>query len=311
MGSPAFDKGVTVRRALSMVLLFLGALLLVSGLLARFWAPGEVKRTPLDVSTVMRLTGEAHLFDGTALVSTPVRASSVTHADSSRSDDDIVVFQNSSCLVKDPDGNAPDCVSADDPQERLVSASTSHFATDRRTAEAVNDASYLPADAKAHEGLVNKFPFDVEQKDYAFWDGLTSRAVPAVFSGEEDLDGVPVYRFVVNVVDGDITIGDEPGKYTSEKTMWVDARTGSILKQTEHQIRKMAASGQTVLDLDFGFTPETVANNVADAKDNASRLTLLTETVPLVGIIGGLVLLAAGLLVRPREAAARSRAERG
>jgi hypothetical protein len=293
-----------------MVLLFLGSFLLVVGLLARFWAPGEVKKTPLDVNSVMRLTGEALLFDGTALVSTPVRASSVTHADSAKSDDDVVVFQNSSCLVKNPDGNAPDCVSADDPQERLISASTTHFATDRVTALAVNDARYLPADATAVEGLVNKFPFDVEQKDYPFWDGLTGQAVPAVFSGEEDLDGVHVYRFVVNVVDGDITIGSDPGKYTTEKTMWVDATTGSILKQTEHQIRKMAATGQTVLDLDFGFTPETVANNVADAKDNGSRLTLLTQTVPLVGIIGGVLLLVVGFLLFPRDVPERPVGER-
>jgi Protein of unknown function (DUF3068). len=299
-----------VRKALSMVLLFLGSFLLVVGLLARFWAPGEVKKTPLDVNSVMRLTGEALLFDGTALVSTPVRASSVTHADSAKSDDDVVVFQNSSCLVKNPDGNAPDCVSADDPQERLISASTTHFATDRVTALAVNDARYLPADATAVEGLVNKFPFDVEQKDYPFWDGLTGQAVPAVFSGEEDLDGVHVYRFVVNVVDGDITIGSDPGKYTTEKTMWVDATTGSILKQTEHQIRKMAATGQTVLDLDFGFTPETVANNVADAKDNGSRLTLLTQTVPLVGIIGGVLLLVVGFLLFPRDIPERPVGER-
>jgi hypothetical protein len=293
-----------------MVLLFLGSFLLVTGLLARFWAPGEVKKTPLDVSSVMRLTGEAHLFDGTALVSTPVRASSVTHADSAKSDDDVVVFQNSSCLVKDPDGNAPDCVSADDPQDRLISASTTHFATDRVTAEAVNEARYLPADATAVEGLVNKFPFDVEQRDYPFWDSLTGEAVPAVFSGEEDLDGVSVYRFVVNVVDGDITIGEDPGKYTTEKTMWVDATTGSILKQTEHQIRRMAATGQTVLDLNFGFTPETVANNVADAKDNGARLSLLTQTVPLVGLIGGVLLLVIGFLLFPREVPARPAGER-
>ncbi|WP_353508715.1 DUF3068 domain-containing protein [Intrasporangium sp.] len=290
-----------MRKALSMVLLFLGSFLLVVGLLARFWAPGEVKKTPLDVNSVMRLSGEALLFDGTALVRTPVRASSVTHADSAKSDDDVVVFQNSSCLVKDPDNNAPDCVSADDPQKRLISASTTHFATDRVTALAVNEARYLPADATAVEGLVNKFPFDVEQKDYPFWDGLTGKAVPAVYSGEEDLDGVHVYRFVVNVVDGDITIGSDPGKYTTEKTMWVDATTGSILKQSEHQVRKMAATGQTVLDLDFEFTPETVANNVADAKDNGARLTLLTQTVPLVGIIGGVLLLVMGFVLLPRE----------
>ena len=107
-----------------------------------------------------------------------------------------------------------------------------------------------------------------------------------------------------------ITIGSDPGKYTTEKTMWVDATTGSILKQTEHQIRKMAATGQTVLDLDFGFTPETVANNVADAKDNGSRLTLLTQTVPLVGIIGGVLLLVVGFLLFPRDVPERPVGER-
>lgn len=280
-----------------MVLLFLGAFLLVSGLLAKFWAPGQVMKTPLDVSSVMRLSGEAQLYDGSALVSTPVRASSVTHADSARSDGDVVVFQNSSCLVKDPDGKAPDCVSADDPQNRLVSASTDTFATDRRTAEAVNDAKYLPADAKPHEGLVNKFPFNVEKRDYMFWDSLVNKAVPATFAGEEDLDGVPTYKFVVSVQDGPITIGTDPGTYSSEKTMWIDALTGSIVKQNEHQVRKMADSGQTVLDLTFGFTPETVAANIEDAKANASKLGLLTTTVPLVGLIGGVVALFAGFVL--------------
>lgn len=283
---------------MSMVLLFLGAFLLVIGLLAGLWAPGQVKKTPLNVDSITRLTGEAQLFNGTALVSTPVKASSVTHADTSKSDDDVVVFQNSSCLVKDPDGKAPDCVSADDPENRLISASTDTFATDRRTALAVNDAKYLPADAVAHEGLVNKFPFGVEQKNYPFWDGLTSKTWAAVFSGEDDLDGVKAYKFVVDIQDGDITVGDEPAKYSSDKTMWVDVATGSILKQTEHQTRTMVSNGQKVLDLNFGFTPETVAKNVEDAKANASRLKLLTSTVPLIGIIGGIIALGAGFFLR-------------
>lgn len=290
-----------------MVLLFLGAFLLVSGLLAKFWASDQVKRTPLDVSTVTRLTGEAQLFDGAALVSTPVRASSTTHSDTARSDDDVVSFQSSSCLVKDPDGQAPDCVSADDPDNRLVSASTDAFATDRRTAEAVNDPAHLPADAKPHEGLVNKFPFDVEQRDYMFWDSLLGKAVPATFAGEEELDGVKAYKFDVTVQDGAITIGTDPGTYSTEKTLWIDALTGSILKQTEHQVRKMADSGQTVLDLTFGFTPETVAANVEDAKANASKLGLLTTTVPLVGLIGGTLALFAGLVLYQRTTSSSSR----
>ena len=84
--------------------------------------------------------------------------------------------------------------------------------------------------------------------------------------------------------------------------MWVDALTGSILKQSEHQTRSMASSGQTVLDLTFAFTPDTVAKNVEDAKANASKLNLLTSTVPLVGLVGGVLALFGGFVLRQSDA---------
>ena len=300
-----------MRGVVTKLLVFVGAFLIATAALALFYAPDQVKRTPLDVDSVTRLTGEAQLFDGTTLVATPVRATSTTHADSELSTDDVVLFQNSSCLLKDPDGQAPDCVSADDPEKRLVSASTDVFATDRRTALAVPDFENLPAESEPKEGLVNKFPFDVEQKTYPFWDNLLGEPVEAVFQGAEEIDGLPVYKFLVSVVDGDIEITSGVlGKYSTEKTMWVDTATGSIVDQSESQTRVQADNGQTILQLDFSFTDETVANNVAAAKDNASRLTLLTRTVPLVGGVLGLVALTAGLLMalsQQRTAAARTR----
>ena len=287
-----------MRGIVTKLLVFLGAFLVVTAGLAAFYAPGQVKKTPLSVDSVTRLTGDAQLFDGSQLVPTPVRATSVTHADSELSTDDVVLFQSSSCLVKDPDGNAPDCVSADDPDKRLVSAGTSTFATDRRTALSVPDFESLPADAEPREGLINKFPFDVEQKTYPFWDGLTSTARDAVFQGTEDVDGLETYKFLVDIKDADIEItSGVVGKYSSTKTMWVDPVTGSIIDQNEKQTRTQADNGQLLLDLDFGFTDETVAANVESAKANGSKLTLLTSTVPLVAGVLGLVALVAGILL--------------
>jgi hypothetical protein len=287
-----------VRGVVTKVLVFVGAFLIATAALALFYAPDKVKRTPLDVDSVTRLTGQAELFDGQSLVPTPVRATSTTHADSELSTDDVVLFQNSSCLLKDPDGHAPDCVSADDPDKRLVSASTDVFATDRRTGLAVADFENLPAEAEPKEGLVNKFPFDVEKKTYPYWDGLLGKPVDAVFQGEEDIDGLPTYKFLVRVVDGDIEITSGVlGKYSTEKTLWVDTATGSIVDQSERQTRVQADNDQTILKLDFSFTDDTVAGNVEAAKDNASRLALLTRTVPLVGGLLGLVALAAGLFL--------------
>ncbi|WP_392541975.1 DUF3068 domain-containing protein [Oryzobacter telluris] len=287
-----------MRGVVTKLLVFLGAFLVAVAGLAAFYAPGQVKKTPLDVNSVTRLAGDAQLFDGSALVPTPVKATSVTHADSELSTGDVVLFQSSSCLIKDPDGDAPDCVSADDPDKRLVAAGTSVFATDRRTGLAVADFANLPADADQREGLVNKFPFDAEKKDYPFWDGLTGTSVNATFTGTEDLDGLETYKYLVSIADAGIEITPEvAGKYSTEKTMWVDPVTGSIIDQTEHQTRKQADNGQVLLDLNFAFTDETVAANVESAKANGSKLSLLTSTVPLVGGILGLLALAGGILL--------------
>ncbi|MFQ6172586.1 DUF3068 domain-containing protein [Oryzobacter sp. R7] len=287
-----------MRGVVTKLLVFIGAFLVAVAALAALWAPGQVKKTPLDVDSVTRLTGDAQISNGTSLDSIKVRATSTTHADSELSTDDVVLFQNSTCLLKDPTGDAPDCVSADDPEKRLVSAGTDTFAVDRRTAEAVADFENLPAEAEPKEGLVNKFPFDVEQRTYRFWDGYVGQAVDAVFQDAEDIDGLETYRFLITVTDGDIEITDGvAGKYSTEKTMWVDPRTGSIIDQNESQTRTVADTGDTFLQLDYGFTDETVAANVAAAKDNGSRLALLTSTVPLVGGLVGLVALAVGILL--------------
>ena len=41
-----------------------------------------------------------------------------------------------------------------------------------------------------HEGLVNKFPFDVEKKDYPYWDGLLGRPVEMVYDDTETILGL-------------------------------------------------------------------------------------------------------------------------
>ena len=127
----------------------------------------------------------------------PIKALSHTVADGAASTDEVVVFDTFSCLITDPDGTAPDCVDDTDPDKRLVTAGTDLFATDRVTALAVNDEKYVGVGAEPHEGLVNKFPFEVEQKTYPFWDGVVGRAVDATFQGEEEIDGLPTYKFQV------------------------------------------------------------------------------------------------------------------
>ena len=293
-----------MRKTVGFVLLGLAGFLLTAALLAQFYVPGQVQKTPLDVNTTTRLSGNAAALPtggGSA-----VKAVSRSVADGAASDGDVVVFDTFSCLIKDPDGTAPDCVDDTDPDKRLVTAGTDRFATDRRTATAVNDEQYVGAGAEPHDGLVNKFPFDVQQETYPFWDGLVGRAVNAEFQGEEEIDGLLTYRFLISLVDEPAEISNGiSGLYSTEKTLWIDQGTGSIIDQSEAQVRKLD-SGATVLDLELSFTDETVAANVEAAKANNSQLNLVARAPLVLGLLGLLALVAGAFLAFARRAPAHA-----
>lgn len=282
-----------MRRIIGLVLMGLAGFLVTTALLALIYVPGQVKKTPLDTDSYTRLTGNASALpsgDGA-----PVKALSHTVSDGKKSDGDVVVFDTFTCLITNPNGDSPDCVDDTDPDKRLVTATTDRFATDRKTGMAVNDEKYI-GDATQHDGLVNKFPFGVEKKTYPFWDGVLGRAVDANFEGEEKVNGWNTYKFVTDVQEesAEISSGIQ-GTYSSLKTMYIDPRTGAIQKQTEQQVRKLE-NGTTVLDLDFGFTDETIAANIKDAKENDSKLGLVGK-LPLIAGLLGLLSAAAGFFL--------------
>ncbi|WKN49437.1 DUF3068 domain-containing protein [Nocardioides sp. Arc9.136] len=275
------------------VLLGLGAFLLVAGILGVAWAPGAVKKTPVEVDQKTDLTGTAERLN-TSTGETrelEVRYTSTTKSDTDASDDDTVYFKQATCLVE-VDGETPDCVAEDD--DRLISAGEETFATDRETALAV-DGSELPDDVEPFEGLVNKWPFDAEEKDYEVYDNVIDEPVTARFDRTEEIDGLDVNVYVTETERAPIDLGsDIDGLYSDRKEYSVDPRTGAIIKQVIDQQRYLA-DGTEVLDLQMQYTDEEVADNVADTKDNIASVDLLTKTVPLVGFIGGALCVLAGI----------------
>lgn len=285
-----------MRKIIGLVLLGLGSFLLVTALLAMVWAPGVVKKTPIDVNTTTVLSGEAQRLDPeTGELGDPsdIRIVSITQADGDKSDDDVVVFLSGSCVVVNEDGNAPDCVDGEDP--RLVTADENTFATDRVTALAVDNGDYLPEGSEQYEGLVNKWPFDAEKKTYPFWDGTVGEPVDAVFDGTETIEGVDTYRYKVNIDEAPVEVAEGvEGTYTNEVTIWVEPKTGAIQNQSQDQQRYLA-DGTQVLNLQAQFTPEQLKKSAADAEDDMSLLNLVTRTVPIVGLVAGSLCLLAAL----------------
>ena len=286
-----------MQRIIGSVLALLGAFLITVAVLAQFYAEPRLEKTPIDVDSTTLLSGTVQLSDGSGgLDESPVKAFSVTKADSERSDSDVVVFANSSCLVKD-EGEIDTCVSAEDAQDRLVSASTDNFATDRVTALALNEPQYLPPSAEEKSGLVNKWPFGAEQKTYPYWDGLAGEAVDAEFDRTESIDGLEVYVYRVEQSGTPIELSaGVPGTLEAEKELFIEPVTGSIIDQVDHQER-LDSEGNPAIVLDLEFTDEQVEKNVEDSKSNVSSLNLVTGTVPIIGYAVGIPALLIGLVL--------------
>jgi hypothetical protein len=285
-----------VRKIGGLVLVGLGAFLLVIGILAAVWAPDAAKKAPADTNSTTRLSGTAAVVP-TGETNVPVRAVSVTKSDTSETDDQVVAYTNYTCLVKDvpntPDCGTPGTGKQADPNVISVGQPTV-FATDRRSGEAVNSSKYLPSGTPETHGLVNKFPFDTAKKAYSFWDDVLGATVPAEYEGTRSIDGLETYefRYVVDRQQAQIADG-VTGEYSMAKTMWIEPRTGQIIDQQQHDVR--SANGTTLLDVDLSFTDGQVATNVSDAKDNLKSLDLLTKTLPIVGLVGGVLCVVAGL----------------
>lgn len=292
-----------MRKVVSWVLLFLGAFLLATAVIAKFWAPDVAKRTPLDTDSVTHLSGEAAYVtrvEGEPTDNVAMRATSFNAVDSEKSTDDEAVFKSYTCLVTDEaEGDCGLEGEGKDADPNVINISDpDFFVTDRRTAEAVDQADFdLPEGAVQHEGLVNKFPFDVEKKDYPFWDGMLKKAVTATYEGEESLDGLKTYKFNYSVSEepAEVSKGID-GLYSMDKTMWVDQVTGSIVDQEQHEVRS-DKKGDPLLDIELSFTDDQVKGNIDDAKDNGDRLNLITGTVPLLGFILGPLLIIVGLVL--------------
>ena len=290
-----------MRRFVGPVVCFIGAFLVAIGLLAQFYVGKAVLKTPLDVDEIIHVDGNAKVPNAKGKIKeTPVLAWSVYHVDTALSDSKVVSFQNSQCLVKDI-GNPTGCVSSDDPQGRLLSATTDDYATDRRTAESVNDPKYLPADAIPHSGVINKWPFLAEKKTYPYWDDSLQKGVEAKYAGTDTLHGHEVYVYDVQVPKTKMDVAEGiKGYYTDDKRLYVDQLTGSVIDQVEHQVRT-DLKGNPVIDLHIQFTDDQVQTLVDEAVDADKQLKVIRTWVPIVGYVVGVPLFLIGLFLTIRN----------
>ncbi len=235
-------------KVLARVLLGLGTFLLIAGILAVTYAPGVVKKTPLDVDTDDRLRGRggqdrpAHRrLRHEAGLRDPADQGGLEKSE--RRPRHLV--EEPACAVFDT-GGAQECVNGNDPD--LITASIDIFATTASPPRRSRTRT-CPRTRSTTRASINKFPFDVEKKTYPFWDGDIGRAVDIDYKGTETLFGLETYEFSYTVTDEPIDVAEGiPGTYDNVVTVYVDPKTGSIVKSGQDQ-QRFLEDGTPVLDI--------------------------------------------------------------
>jgi hypothetical protein len=298
-----------VRSVVGRLALLLGVFALVAAAVAIFWGKDAAYRIPLNTDSYTRLTGEAS--GQLAKSDSPVPVTYIVHTqvDPAHSDGDVIAMTQTSCMATTDfyciDDKGKYVLSQD--SDQLVNTnwgSPDKFALDRESGMPVEDQSKYVTDADSvlpYAGVVVKFPFNVEKKNYDYWDGTLLKAVTAEYKGTKTIDGLETYRFDVSVPQQDATIAaDTEGTYAATQSVWVDPKTGSFIDQEGTQ-NVALPDGTLLLDAKVSYTDDTIKANVSTAKSNGRSLWLVDTALRIIAPIVGVILIGLGVFLLRRR----------
>jgi hypothetical protein len=311
-----------MRKAFGIVLVGVGIFALVLTVLLPTAVLSKSKKFPLDVDVTLHSTGSATLLDPETLQDKQVnlRATQIVRTDSKASDGTNTTMFESLCIVI-VEGDTPDCVRSPDP--RLLSATTDLVVANRKTLEAVNGTKYpeqingkstMPDGTPVrHVGLSYNWPLDTKKKTYMFFQPDLNHAYPATYEGTDKVAGLTVYKFHSETGTQPYMVqGLLKGTYTDTRDVWIEPRTGVIVKGSEHQVQRiedpteLTGQGRLALDATLAFDNKAIDTQAKLAKDGIKKLRIVELWGPLVtGILGVLALVGAYFLLRPRGGSGR------
>ncbi len=314
-----------MKRVVGFVLVGLGAFLLVLAPTVKWWAAPQLAVAPLACDpgplcdggvSISPSTGIAtQLFDVatlTTLTNVELAATRRVSPDqaASEGEDNRTVYDSFQDITN--------------PAGVTILAGTTRMAFDGHSSAMINccEANVDGKPITDFTGIYSyKFPFGTEKKTYQYFDTSLLKALPIEYVSTEEIQGLSVYKFVqtieatqyseLTVPGGLVGQPDEasvvaPRFYSNVRTLWVEPVTGAIVKGEEVQKQYLAgADGATealvLLAAVLAFTEENTTEAVKNASEGKSRLTLIQQTIPLVFLILGLLLLAGGFFLLRRQ----------
>lgn len=324
-----------MKRVIGLILVGVGVFALILAPMLKFYSAPKLAVAPMDVDSLS--TGEGVLVKKL----NPAKISSFPDVY-----DENIPVTTSRYTVADPQAaaTAPEGntgvyntfirINEATGEKGLLSASTATYAFDRSTSELINCCG-----ANSNGKNVNftgvmplKFPFNPAKGTIEVWDDALGKTIGFEYVGEIDLFGYTAseYRAVVppTRVTGEEpflslpnTVVGLPGEGNTElfayqsydNVLYVQPVTGELLggstKSTQTLRTKTSNTDVvTVSSADIKSAPKEDA--VSESFATAASLNLISNTVPLVSLILGIILIVIGALLarRPKEAGTNSAA---
>lgn len=302
-----------MRTKLAPVLVGFGVFLIVAAALVRFYAYPALATVPPDYEGVTQLeANDAEVFNSDPEVLAPettdLAITSRTIADGgAEAPDGVAVWVNSTTVTR-ADGSV-----FQQSRERAPFDAVSGAAVDCKACDSWNEVSAGDRVTAERTGQIYKFPFDTQKKAYPVWDNTVGEAVDAKFEGTEKIQGLNVYKFVQRIPSTVVDVREVPGSvfgstepsveaemhYQMTRTFYVEPRTGSPVNRVEDRVQELRYDGVSVPAFTgtVRYTQAQVDELVADGKSNASMLSGLRLTFPVLLLLFGGALLAGGLLL--------------
>lgn len=286
----------------------LGAFLVASGLLLRYYAAPRLIAAPPNLyqTDILRAPGASY-FDEASLTTrhdVTLTYTLTIRGDPRASMGTTAVWDSYAAL-------------ADVKHGVLVNSVYWRAVFNRRTGQlrsccgaSVNDDTRV-----RQRGIGLFWPIGTRPATYQVFDVNAESAWPATYRGRVRIQGIMTYRFVQHIPQVHVAqIAGVPssllglrGKprnvvadryYQADNTFWVDPRTG-VLIDAEQRIRSVlhgpGGQGQLVVaDADLRMSESSRRQLAALASKNAASIAMLQVTAPLGGIIFGLILILAG-----------------
>lgn len=317
-------------RVIALILVGLGVFFLAVAILVPVYAKPKLAKTPLDLEVTLNTESPGRVLDASSLMddqpgvviddNVPIATQRFVVVEDP-SDADIITVQAGLVIRRlDKEGNTG-----------LLSATVDRVTGDRVTMVpsedhigSIQSEADQPAVPVEHTGLQYKWPLNAEKKSYPYFDIFARRSEDIDYVDEARVQDLDTYHYHQVTQPADLSKanpadptnkltlpaeswGIEGGQipitmtrwYTVERDIWVEPRTGAIIKGQEeiHQYyaRNKDRPEIDAIQLDATFDEATQVYQADQARDAIKLLDTFGKTLPIISGIVGIVLTAAGV----------------